>query len=142
MTLQIRTFRIPEPAGSGPAGADQERAVAAFLRSVKVERIETAYDDRAWSLLVLYHDRKDQEEAAQIASAVASSLREWRGETAEREKVTPQSILDDALLERVALAVPTTTLELAELQNGTASDSMAYAGRIVQVVRAALAELT
>ena len=142
MTLQIRTFRIPEPAGSGSPGADQERAVAAFLRSVKVERIETAYTDRAWSLLVLYHDRKDQEEAAQIASAVASALREWRSETAARDKVKAEKVLRDALLERVALAVPTTTLELAELQNGGSDDSMAYAGEIVQVVRSALAELT
>ena len=142
MTLQIRTFRIPEPAGNGSTATDQERAVAAFLRRVKVERIETAYHDSAWSLLVLYQDQKDQEEAAQIASAVASALREWRSETAERENVSPNTVLGDALLERVALAVPTTTLELAELQNGEAGNAMAYAGQIVQVVRAALADLT
>lgn len=150
MTLQVRTFRIREgdaeasgnPAGAGAKTAEDERAVSAFLRSVQVERVETAYADGAWRLLVVYRDRKDQEEAAQIASAVAAALRDWRQEAAGRKDMAESAVLSDALLEKVALAVPTTTIELAELQDGDRREPGPFATEIVQVVRRALADLT
>ncbi|NBC34547.1 MAG: aldolase [Alphaproteobacteria bacterium] len=146
MTVQVRTFRIRNSAAGSSApetgGADDERAVSAFLRAVEVDRVETAYAEGAWHLLVLYRDRKDQEEAAQIASAVAAALRDWRALAAAREGLPATALLSDALLEKVALAVPTTTIELAELQDGDRRDPGPFATEIVQVVRHALAELT
>lgn len=146
MTLQVRTFSIrdgaAEVSGSEPGGADDERAVSTFLRAVQVERVETAYADGAWRLLVIYRDRKDQEEAAQIASAVAAALRDWRAAAAARENRQAGQILSNELLEKVALAVPTTTIELAELQDGNRRDPGPFASEIVQVVRRALSDLT
>lgn len=150
MTLQVRTFRIREegaatsgwPGGAGAGPAEDESAVSTFLRSVQVERVETAFAEGAWHLLVVYRDRKDQEEAAQIASAVAAALRDWRHSAAARETMDASAVLSDALLEKVALAVPTTTIELAELQDGSRREPGPFASEIVQVVRRALAELT
>ena len=143
MDLQVRAFRIhSDSSDDKTVVARDERAVAAFLRSVQVERIDTAFANGAWNLLVHYHDLKDQEEAAQIASAVASALRDWRSLTAKREGLSASAVLSDDLLERVALAVPTTAIELAELQGGGRKDPGPFAVEIVHVDRSALSDLT
>ena len=143
MGIQVSAFRIRnDPSDDGSIGGADECAVAAFLRSVQVERIDTAYADGGWNLLVLYHDRKDQEEAAQIASVVASALRDWRAQAARRESLAPDAVLSDSLLDRVAMAVPTTPIEFAELQGGSRRDPGPFASEIVQVVRTALGELS
>ncbi len=137
MSLSVRSFEIP----GGDARDVSETAVAAFLSSVEVERIETAYDDGAWRLLILFRDRREQEEAAQIAQAVTSALKHWRDRVARTAGVDPVGILDDEVLGAIARYVPTTTLELNIVLGSAAESISQHHEEIVSVVRDTLGEL-
>jgi ribonuclease D len=137
MSLRVRTFEIR----NGTTAREDEEAVSAFLRAVEAERIETAYAAEGWRLLIVYHDTKDKEESAQIASVVAGALRAWRAAEAIRRGVAPLVVLGDDDLDTVAHYVPTTALELRTVM-GTGDDGTApYEEEIVQVVRQTLDEL-
>ena len=137
MSLSVRTFEVRE----GAQKSDDEASVAAFMKSVDVDRVDTAFVDGAWRLLVLYRDLREREEAEQIASLVASSLRSWRERKAKREQLTPAAVLSDDVLNQVAQFVPTTTLELRVVLGQEGAPISPFEDEIVAVVRDALGEL-
>ena len=137
MSLSVRTFEVR----SGAQKSDDEASIGAFMKSVDVDRVETAFVDGAWRLLVLYRDLREREEAEQIASLVASSLRSWRDAKARRERTAPTDVLADDVLAQVAQFVPTTALELRVVLGQEGQPVSAFEDEIVAVVRDALGEL-
>ena len=137
MSLSVRTFEVRE----GAQKADDECSITAFMKSVDVDRVDTAFVDGAWRLLVLYRDMREREEAEQIASVIASSLRSWRDMKAKRQQIEAVQVLSDDVLTQVAQLVPTTTLELRVVLGKEGEPVSAFEDEIVAVVRDALGEL-
>lgn len=137
MSLNVRTFQVR----AGDSQAEDESAVAHFLKSVDVDRVDTAFSDGAWRLLVLYRDRREREESEQIASVIAFSLRSWRTAKAKAEGMDPSEVLSDEVLTQVAQFVPTTTLELRVVLGQEGAPISPFEEDIVHVVREALDEL-
>ncbi len=133
MSSEIRTFVIPD------ANPDQVRHdVAGFLRSVVVDRIDTAYVDGAWRVLVLYQDARRKEESEQIESAIKGGLVGWREREALRSGNSRESIVSDELLAEIAHCAPTTERELAIITATHGADVGPYGAAIVQTVKAML----
>ena len=130
MTTEVRTFVIPD-GSPDPA----QTAIGDFLRAVTVERIDTAYADGAWHVLVLHQDARRQEESEQIESAIKDALVTWRDRLATRESVTRNSILSDELLAEIAHYAPTTERELATIASAQGFDVSGYGGAIVLEVK-------
>ena len=137
MSLSVRSFEIPSGEGRDVA----ETLVTEFMASVEVERVETAFDDGAWRLLVMFRDRREQEEAAQIAQVVSSALKQWRDRVAQATDVLPDDVLSDEVMASIARYVPTTTLELNVVLGAAAEPIVQYQNEIVAVVRDTLGEL-
>ncbi|WP_029007837.1 HRDC domain-containing protein [Azospirillum halopraeferens] len=136
MTTEIRTFQIPD--------GDREEAqaqLAAFLRTVEVQRIDTAYADGAWRILVLYQDLRRKEESRQIESAIVGALNTWRERMAMRTGASRDSFLPDDLLPEIARFAPTTERELSVIVGTRDIDVGHHGAEIVQVVRSTLDEL-
>lgn len=136
MTLEIKTFSIPD---ADPEGAQAD--LAAFLRTVEVSRIDTAYAPGAWRVLVLYQDLRRKEESQQIEASIAAALGLWRDRTATTEGLTRDAVLPDDLLQEIARFAPTTGHELSIILGTRSTDFDARAPEIVQVVRTTLEEL-
>lgn len=136
MTLEIKTFSIPD---DQPEGAQAD--LAAFLRTVEVSRIDTAYAPGAWRVLVLYQDLRRKEESQQIEASIAAALNLWRDRTAAAAGVTRDAIMPDDLIQEIARFAPTTAHELAVILGTRNVDVDARASDIVQVVRSTLEEL-
>lgn len=115
MSLKVRTFEIRE----GEEAEEDEERVSTFLRAAAVERIETAFADRRWRLLILYNDQKDKEESAQIASVIAAALKQWRRSAAQRGSIQPGEVLSDEAVTTIAQCVPTLRLSCAWCWAGT-----------------------
>lgn len=136
MSTEIRTFTIPD------ATADEAQGhLSAFLRTVEVQRIDTAYADGAWRVLVLYQDLRRKEEAIQIEAAINAALNGWRERAAAREGLSRESILPDDLVPEIARFAPTTERELSIIVGARDLGVGQYGAEIVQVVRATLDEL-
>jgi ribonuclease D len=142
MSNRIRTFRIID----GEDADRGEAAVSDFLRSVNADRIDTAYSDGGWRVLVLYSDSRAEEESAQIESTVAGELRNWRSDVARNLGVKPSTVISDDAISRVSRYVPTTAVELRTVLNadraeaGTMLDGR-FENEIVQIVRQTLDSL-
>lgn len=134
MTLRARTFQIRD----GEDAASDEEHLAGFLGRVEVERIETAHLPDGWRLLVFYNDTRAAEESAQIATTVASALKDWRRDMARNLAVDKADILSDAHLKEVARYAPTTTLELRVVLGVEGEGGTSYENEIVQTVRETL----
>ena len=130
MTTEVRTFVIPD---DNPDTARLE--VAGFLRAVVVERIDTAYANGAWHVLVLHQDARRKEESEQIESAIKDALAGWRDRLAAREGVSRDSILADDLLAEIAHYAPTTERELATIASAQGFDVSSYGATIVLEVK-------
>ena len=137
MSLSVRTFEVR----AGAQKAEDESSITAFMKSVDVDRVDTAFVDGAWRLLVLYRDMREREEAEQIASVIASSLKSWREMKAKREQLDPTEVLSDEVLAQVAQFVPTTTLELRVVLGQDGESVSPFENEIVAVVRDSLGEL-
>lgn len=136
MSTEIRTFMIPD------ASAEEAQAhLSAFLRTVEVQRIDTAYADGAWRVLVLYQDLKRKEEAIQIEAAINAALNNWRDRAAAREGLTRDAVLPDELVPEIARFAPTTERELSIIVGARDLGVGQHGAEIVQVVRATLDEL-
>lgn len=136
MTTEIRTFQIPD--------LEREEAQAqlsAFLRTVEVQRIDTAYADGAWRILVLFQDLRRKEESRQIESAIVGALNTWRERMAMRTGLARDAILADELVPEIARFAPTTERELSVIVGTRDLDLGHYGAEIVQVVRSTLDEL-
>ncbi|AWK86440.1 HRDC domain-containing protein [Azospirillum thermophilum] len=135
MSKEVRTFTIPD------AAAEEAQAhLSAFLRTVEVERIDTAYADGAWRVLVLFQDLKRKEESQQIEAAIIGALNVWRDRTANAQGTTRDAVLADDLVAEIARFAPTTEHELSIII-GARDQSVAvgqHGGEIVQVVRSTL----
>lgn len=136
MTTEIRTFIIPDATAE-----DGQHELSSFLRTVEVQRIDTAYADGAWRVLVLFQDLRRKEESMQIEAAIGAALAGWRDRTANRDGVPRDAILPDDLVPEVARFAPTTERELSVILGARNLDIGQYGAEIVQVVRAALDEL-
>ena len=136
MSTEIRTFMIPD------ANAEEAQAhLSAFLRTVEVQRIDTAYADGGWRVLVLYQDLKRKEESLQIETAIGAALNGWRDRAAMREGLSREVILPDELVPEIARFAPTTERELSIIVGARDLDIGHYGAEIVQVVRSTLDEL-
>lgn len=136
MSSEIRTFIVPD--------IDNEEAqarVGAFLRSVEVERIDTAFAEGAWRILVVYQDLKRREETRQIEVAIAAGLNSWRDKTAARHGISRDSVLPDEVVAEIAHFAPTTTTELGTIASSKGVNLSGHALEIVQVVRQTLEDL-
>ena len=123
-------------AGTRPASAgDDEAELDQFLRSVDVDRVDTAAASEGWRVAVLFHDQREKEEAEQIASVVAGALRTWRNDNAASSGRAPAMILSDEAVDLIARCVPTTTLELRAILKTEDAVATTYASAIVRVVR-------
>ncbi|HYH19409.1 MAG TPA: HRDC domain-containing protein [Azospirillum sp.] len=136
MTTEIRTFQIPDATRE-----EAQTMLSAFLRTVEVQRIDTAYADGAWRILVLYQDLRRKEEALQIETAIAAALNLWRDRVAARDGLSRDSVLPDELVPEIARFAPTTEHELSIIVGTRDFDLGARGGEIVQVVRSTLDEL-
>ncbi|BAI73224.1 hypothetical protein AZL_025860 [Azospirillum sp. B510] len=133
MSTEIRTFSIPD------AAAEEAQAqLSSFLRTVEVQRIETAYADGAWRVLVLFTDLRRKEESQQIEAAIAAALNSWRDKVALQASVPREAILPDEVVQEIARFAPTTEHELAIIVNARGLANSSYGGEIVQVVRSTL----
>jgi ribonuclease D len=136
MSTEIRTFIIPDD------HSDEVReTLAHFLRSVEVQRIDTAYAAGAWRVLVLFQDLRHKEEAKQIESAISGALNAWRDRAATRDGITPEEVLPEAVVTEIARFAPTTEHELSVIAASANLEQGGYGGEIVQVVRATLEDL-
>lgn len=136
MTTEIRTFQIPD------AERDEAQAViGAFLRTVEVERIDTAYADGAWRVLILFQDLKRKEESIQIETAIVRALESWRDQAAQRNGVARETVLPDELLPEIARFAPTTERELSVIIGTRNAEVGTHGADIVHVVRSTLEEL-
>ncbi len=136
MSTEIRTFTIPD------ANADEAQGqLSSFLRTVEVQRIDTAYADGGWRVLVLYKDLKRKEESLQIEAAINAALNNWRDRAATREGLPRDAVLPDELVPEIARFAPTTERELSIIVGARDLGVGQYGGEIVQVVRATLDEL-
>lgn len=133
MATEIRTFFIPDQ-----GARDIEAELAAFLRSVEVRRIDSAYADGGWRLLVLFEDLRHKEESAQIESTILTALNAWRKRKAQRTKTNREDLLPDDLMAEVAHFAPSTERELLLIASGKGFDLSANAAEIVGVVRETL----
>lgn len=136
MTTEIRTFRIPD---AEPESAQTE--LSSFLRTVEVERIDTAFADGAWRVLVLFQDLRRKEESLQIETAIAAALNGWRDRVATREGVARDAVLPDDLVTEIARYAPTTEHELSVLVGSRDLDIGPHGADVVAVVRNTLEEL-
>ena len=130
MTTEVRTFVIPD---DSPEQARTE--IAGFLRAVAVERIDTAYHNGAWHVLVLHQDGRRKEESEQIESAIKDALSSWRDRLASREGISRDSILPDDLLAEIAHYAPTTERELSTIASARGIDVSSYGATIVLEVK-------
>lgn len=136
MRTQIKTFRIRDAHAE-----DDEARLSEFLRTIEVKRIETAYANNAWQILVMYEELRRKEESRQIESALVAALTAWRNQTAAAEGVAREAVLPDAVIAEIARSAPTTSVELAAITASRGWTPGPRAGAIVQVVRQKLADL-
>ncbi len=137
MALELRTFTIRD----GAAEDDEARA-AAFLRSIEVVRIDTAYGDGAWRILVHYEDPRRKEERAQIESAIMDAVNAWRVAEAHRRGVDREAVLSQTMVAEIARYAPTTETELSVIAGALGADTGNYGAEIVRVVRRTMEALT
>lgn len=133
MSTEIRTFTIPDADAE-----DAQNLLSAFLRSVEVQRIDTAYAGDGWRVLVLFADMKHKEESQQIEAAIAAALNGWRDKAATQAGVTRDAVLADELVQEIARFAPTTEHELSIIVGARNMPLSQYGGEIVQVVRSTL----
>ena len=136
MSAEIRTFRIPDLEAEAA-----QAELSAFLRTVEVQRIDTAYADGAWRVLVLFQDLRRKEESLQIETAIAAALNGWRDRIAAREGLTRDAVLPDELVAEIARFAPTTEHELTVLVGSRDLEVGPYGAEIVSVVRSTLEDL-
>ncbi len=136
MSIEIRTFQISD-LDDGTAQND----LATFLRTVEVERIDTAYSHDGWRVLVLYRNLRLKEEAVQIEAVIMAALNNWRERIARQEALTRDAVLPDELMTEIAHFAPTTEHELSIIVGSRNVDFDRYGAEVVGVVRSALETL-
>jgi ribonuclease D len=137
MTIDFRTFAIKDSTAS-----EDEGRLAVFLRTVEMVRVDTAYADGAWRVLVHYRDLRRKEERAQIESAIVQALNNWRSEVAKGLGCERDEVLSTPLMNEIARYAPTTELELTVVTNALGADISQHGAQIVQVVRQTMEDLT
>ena len=137
MKGEIRTFKIRDAAVQ-----EDEAVLSAFLRTVDVRRIETAYADGAWHILVMFEDLRRREETAQIRTAIHEALNHWRTRTAQAQGVPRDALMPDAALREIARYAPTTEIELSTIAGALGMDLSEHGAAVLQVVRQTLEDLT
>jgi ribonuclease D len=137
MAADIRSFKIRDA-----HVREDEAALREFLRTVEVQRIETAFSDGAWHILVLYEELRRREEILQIQSAIVAALNGWRGQAAADLGLGRDEVLPDRAVTEIARYAPTTEVELGVIAGTLGIDLGRHGLSIVQVVRQTLEELT
>lgn len=130
MSREVRTFILPDE------NTEQARHdIAAFLRSVVVERIDTAYAEGAWRVLVLFEDARRKEESEQIESAIRDTLLSWRDREVTRSGSSREEICPDPLLDEIAHYAPTTERELTTIASSHGVDVSRHGAAMVLEVK-------
>lgn len=137
MSSEIRTFKIRDAAVK-----EDELALAEFLRTVEVSRIETSFADGAWHILVMYEELRKREETAQIQSAIVAALNAWRAQTATSLDLDREAIMSSSAVQEIARYAPTTEIELSVVGSALGIDTSVHGAAIVHVVRQTLEDLT
>jgi ribonuclease D len=137
MSSEIRTFKIRDCAVH-----DDELALSEFLRAVEVKKIETAFSDGAWHILVMYEELRKREETLQIHSAIAAALNQWRNQAAKDLGVERDSIIPAPAVQEIARYAPTTEFELSVVGSSLGIDIAQHGAAIAYVVRQTLEDLT
>lgn len=137
MNLELRTFTIRDAAAE-----EDELRVANFLRTVEVERIDTAFAEGGWRLLVHYRDLRRKEEQAQIETAIQQALNGWRSEVARNLGIDREEVMSNHLLGEVARYAPTTEVELSVIISSLGEEAHTRGSEIVRVVRQTMEDLT
>lgn len=137
MATDIRSFKIRDA-----HAREDEAALREFLRTVEVQRIETAFSDGAWHILVLYEELRRREEILQIQSAIVAALNGWRSQAAADLGLGRDEVLPDRAVTEIARYAPTTEVELGVIAGTLGIDLGRHGLSIVQVVRQTLEELT
>lgn len=137
MTADIRTFKIRDS-----HVREDEATLKEFLRTVEVQRIESAFSDGAWHILVLYEELRRREEIRQIQSAIIGALNAWRTQAAADFGLMRADVLPDQAVSEIARYAPTTEVELGVIAGTLGLDLTRHGSSIVQVVRQTLDELT
>ncbi|PWC35850.1 HRDC domain-containing protein [Azospirillum sp. TSO35-2] len=133
MSTELRTFTIPD---DSPEEAQEQ--LSAFLRTVEVQRIDTAYATGGWRVLVLFSDLRRKEESQQIEAAIAAALNGWREKAAAHAGLPRDAMLSDELVAEIARFAPTTEHELSIIVGARGLPASQHGGDIVQVVRSTL----
>lgn len=133
MSQEVRTFIIPDQ-DSVEASAN----LGSFLRTVVTTRIDTAYSDGAWRVLVLFEDARLKEESAQIKTAIMGALVVWRDREAKRNDCPKDDILTDAMIDEVSHYAPTTERELSLIATTQNMAMGKYGASVVAVVKQTL----
>lgn len=137
MTADIRTFKIRDA-----HVREDEATLREFLRTVEVRRIETAFSDGAWHILVMYEELRRREEIRQIQSAIVAALNGWRAQAAVDLGHSRDEVLPDRAVTEIARYAPTTEVELGVIAGTLGLDLSGHGLSIVQVVKQTLEELT
>ncbi|MFV3129950.1 HRDC domain-containing protein [Niveispirillum sp. KHB5.9] len=137
MNLELRTFSIRDAAAE-----EDELRIANFLRTVEVERIDTAYAEGGWRVMVHFRDLRRREEQAQIESAIQEALNAWRGDVARTQGIGRDEVISNHLLAEVARFAPTTEVELSVIASSLGENTQKHGAAIVAVVRQTMEELT
>lgn len=130
MTLELRSFQIRDGAAE-----DDEARLAAFLRSVAVARIDTAYADGAWRVLVHYEDPRRRDERARVERDILAGLNAWRAARAAERGVDREAVLTQALAAEIARYAPMTEVELSVIAGALGADVGGQAADILRIVR-------
>lgn len=133
MTLELRTFHIRDGAAE-----DDEARLASFLRSVEIVRIDTAYADGAWRVLVHYEDSHRTRERARIEGAILDALNAWRAARARERGVDREAVLTQALAAEIARYAPTSEVELSVIADALGAGLGGQGAEIVRIVREVL----
>lgn len=137
MSLEIKTFKIRDD-----RAAEDESVLRDFLHRVKVTKMDTAYSEGGWRLLIQYEDKRYEEEREQIESAIIASLSMWRSDMAKKLGIDKQAVLSDLAMADIAKVAPTTAIEAASIPSPAHAEIQRHCAEIVGVVRETLADLT
>ena len=136
MATDIRSFVLPDTGGE----TEREKLIH-FLRSVEVSRIDTAYAEGGWHILVIYEELRQREESAQIKSAILGALIGWRNGIAATTGSLAEEVLPEELADEIAHYAPTTVHELSVLVQDRGWPTGLHGAEVVQVVRETLEDL-
>lgn len=138
MSVEIRSFKIGPTADETIA---DERDLSQFLSGVDVERIDSAWSEDGWKILVIYKSRRQQEEREQIHLILVAALNVWRKQIATEKNVDIYEIAPDIVIDTIARYAPTTDIELKIVGSEHNWDPADLSQAIITIIRETMEDL-